>query len=171
MTKVFVAPRSARNSLSSVFEIVEPRIAACPLPSPGRKLQIGAARAAPMKGRIDFSLGSVIFCFGIFTLFFMLITRTLPPKRPVSNGRRGWLRDFRFKTQRPRVPVRKKTSIAGSFLFSRSIKRADAKIKRYGRAFFITEYAFGISIMDGKDIAIRIIVAASPPIPVRRIAS
>ena len=89
MTKVFVAPRRTRNPFLSVFEMQLPIIAACPEPSPGRKLQIGEAIREPIKGLKIFIFGFDIFCFAIWILFFMLKINIELPNKPVNNGRRG----------------------------------------------------------------------------------
>ena len=53
ITRVFVAPRRTRNPFRFVLAIKFPKIAACPLPIPGRKLQRGEASKAPIKGFLN----------------------------------------------------------------------------------------------------------------------
>ncbi len=89
MTNVFVAPRRTRNPFLFVLAIVFPIIAACPEPSPGRKLHNGEARREPSNGLNNFVFGFVIFCSGIWVLFLMLSINIEPPNNPVSNGRSG----------------------------------------------------------------------------------
>lgn len=70
ITRVFVAPSKMRKPLRSVFEMVFPRIAAWPLPNPGRRLERGDAISAPIKGEkiFPFIFGFVISCFGMLVL-------------------------------------------------------------------------------------------------------
>ncbi len=89
MTSVFVAPSRTRNPFLSVFEIVFPRIAACPLPKPGRKPHKGEAINAPKIGFLKLVFSCSRVCSGICVLVFMEKIRLEAPNRPVSKGRRG----------------------------------------------------------------------------------
>ena len=89
ITKVFVAPRRTRNPLLSVFAILVPIMAACPLPKPGRKLQRGEAIIEPRRGLNKFTFGFSIFWCGISVLFFMLVIKREEPKSPVNKGKIG----------------------------------------------------------------------------------
>ena len=133
ITNVFVAPSKTKNPFLSVFEIVFPIIAACPLPKPGRKLQRGEAIIAPTKGLKSFDFVFVIFCRGMRVLFFILINKVELPNKPVSKGNKN-LSEFSviFKTLQPRRPASKKTSNAENFFFSEKIKTAEIAISRYG---------------------------------------
>lgn len=65
ITKVFVAPRRIKKSFIFDFLLVRvfPIIAACPDPSPGRKLHNGEAISAPRRGLaiLYFKFGFVSF--------------------------------------------------------------------------------------------------------------
>lgn len=52
ITRVFVAPRRIKKSFWLFFVIMFPIIAACPEPSPGKKLHRGDAISAPKIGFI-----------------------------------------------------------------------------------------------------------------------
>ncbi len=138
ITNVFVAPNNTKNPfLSSLFnERVFPIIAACPDPSPGRKLHIGEAITAPIIGLRIFVEGLFIFCFDIFTLFFMLVMIIDEPNSPVSRGKRGCFKFSKFKTLMPKIPVRMKTSVAGNFLFSNKIRENEIIIRKKGISFW-----------------------------------
>ena len=84
-----MAPSRTKNPFWFVFAREFPIIAACPLPSPGRKLQRGEAIREPRRGLNNLVRGTISFCFGIVILFFMLKIIIDPPKRPVSKGRSG----------------------------------------------------------------------------------
>ena len=90
---MFVAPSKTRKPFWSEREIVFPIIAACPEPTPGRKLQIGEAirepKNAPAIGRGFIIFNSEISCFGILILFLILKTNIEPPNKPVSRGSSG----------------------------------------------------------------------------------
>ena len=132
INKVFVAPSKTRNPFLSVLEIVFPIIAACPLPRPGRKLQIGEATSAPKTGLKILVFDFDIFCFGIFVLFFMLVTNIEAPNNPVSKGSNGSLSDSRFSTHSPKNPESKKTSKAADFFFSVDIRKNEARMSKPG---------------------------------------
>ena len=89
MTKVFVAPRRTRKPFLSVFEMVFPKIAACPEPRPGRKPHKGEATKAPKRGFFYSIFSSLRFCFGIFVFVFMEKSKPEAPNNPVRRGRRG----------------------------------------------------------------------------------
>jgi len=162
MTRVFVAPSRTRNPFALVLEIAFPIIAACPLPSPGRKLHNGDAISAPRIGFKIFVFGFSIFCFGIFILFFMLRINIDEPKSPVNSGRRDSFAG-NFKTMKPSKPVSKTTNNDRSFFFSKRIKRNRIAIRMYGINFAIVSYTFGIIKIDGKEIKIKMKIAARLP--------
>ena len=130
MTKVFVAPRRTKKPFFFVLERIFPIIAACPLPIPGRKLHRGEAIKAPISGLIIFGIGIfLIFCFGIFGLFFILKINIDPPNKPVKRGSNGSFIS-RLRTSNPRMPVIKKTNKAENFFFSKRIKMIEMRIRR-----------------------------------------
>ena len=61
ITSVFVAPCKTKNPFLSLLEITFPRIAACPLPRPGRKPHNGEAISEPSRGLSFFVLIADIF--------------------------------------------------------------------------------------------------------------
>ena len=65
ITNMFVAPTKKRKPFLSVLEMLFPRTAACPLPSPGRKPQRGEAITEPKIGFNIFIFGEVISWVGI----------------------------------------------------------------------------------------------------------
>ena len=137
MTKVFVAPSKNKNPFLSVFAMLFPIIAAWPLPSPGRKLQIGEAIKAPKTGLKGFIfIFLLIFCFGIFVLVFMLVKSIEDPKSPVKRGSKGSLRSM-FKTKNPKNHVIIKTKREDNLFLERSIKSIETKIKIHGIKFSI----------------------------------
>ncbi len=131
ITIVFVAPSKTRNPSLSVLDMVFPIIAACPLPKPGSRLDNGDAINAPNKGdnNFPFIFGLEIFCLGTTVLFFILRASIEDPKRPVRRGSNGSLTS-RFKTLKPRIPVRKKTKRAGNLFFSSIIKMIETTINK-----------------------------------------
>ena len=72
MTRVFVDPIRTKKPFLFDLKILLPIIAACPLPSPGRKLHNGDAIKELKIGLKSFVFGFVIFCLGIFVLFFII---------------------------------------------------------------------------------------------------
>lgn len=154
MTRVFVAPNRMRKFLFVDFMKEVPITAACPLPIPGRKLQRGAENVEAKTGLInDFNLGFIfdIFCSGIFVLFFILMIKEDVPKSPERRGRKGWL-IFEFRTAIPKNPARVKVISACSFLFSLSIKKVEAAIKRKGIRSLIVVSIFGRMIIKKGEI-------------------
>ena len=132
-----------------------PIIAACEAPTPGRRVEKGAAIRAPIPGLIKsfffnlscekkmwilffmfFSLFLVflifkfmISCFGIFCFFSMEVIRAEEPNNPVRRGKIGFLID-KEKTEIPRKPARRKTIRAGIRALSLIIINIDIKISK-----------------------------------------
>ena len=101
-------------------------------------------------------------CFGIWVLFLILIINMELPNNPVKRGRRGSLIS-RFKTHKPRKPEIKKMNNAIIFFFSVAIKKKETEISNQGINFGIKFWIFGIIRTEGKEIKIRIKIAARLP--------
>ena len=121
-----------------MFRDCFPINAACEAPSPGRNAVKGAAiieASEDLKIEIFDSLmffREVVLCSGIFVFCFMLIRRLDAPKRPVNNGRSGWLM-FMFKEAIPKNPARRNMINAQSFLSgSVVIKKSETVMRRIG---------------------------------------
>ena len=166
------------------LEMVSPTIAACPLPRPGNKLSIGDATNEPMNAlATDFpTLSKSNFlgptsCSGTFTFVFMLSISIDDPKRPVSRGSNGSFIS-RFRTLNPRRPESVNAINARLFFFSKEISSIEIKIRNKTRTenetsgisgitsgIFVRRRAwiFGITIVDGNVIRIKIKIASRPP--------
>lgn len=129
MTNVFVAPSNIRNSFWFAFEIRFPITAACPEPSPGKKLHRGEAIIAPSVGFSIFVLGFFIFCFGMIVLFFIDRIIVEDPKSPVSSGRSGCFICSMFSVVSPSIPVSMNASSAFFLFFSSRINESDRNIR------------------------------------------
>lgn len=137
ITSVFVIPMRIRNPSGVVLKREFAIIAAWDEPRLGRKLQRGAAITEPRIGFFNSVFGRVIFCSGIFVLFFIEIIIVDAPNKPVRRGRSGSLSGLRLKRIKPRIPVRMNTKVDLNFCFSNEIKRIEIKIRKYGIKFFI----------------------------------
>ena len=163
---------------------MSPIIAACPLPRPGNKLSIGDATNEPRNAlATDFPILSKsnfdgsMFCSGIFTFVFMLSISIDDPKRPVSRGSNGSFIS-RFRTLNPRRPDSVNAINARLFFFSREINSIEIRIRNKTRtenetswinwivsgiSFIRIVWIFGITIIDGNVIKIKINIASRPP--------
>ena len=163
MTRVFVAPSKNINSSGDfVLVIVLPIIAACPEPSPGKKLQSGETIIEPINGLNDFIFGKIILWGGIFVLLFMLIIKLEIPNKPVSNGKRGSF-IWEFNTKNPSVPVNAKTIIAENFFLSIKIKNIEMEISICGIIVLVKLNIIGNNFTNGKAKKIIRIVEINPP--------
>lgn len=169
---VFVAPTKTRNAFFDNFINEAPSVAACPLPIAGKILHNGENSRAAIIGFLrffSFTFGFSIICGGILVFVFMLIIREEIPNNPESIGSRGSL-TLELRTAIPRKPERRKTIIAGSFLFSCNIKNSDEKINRNGIVIFIIFSIFGRMRRKMGETRIMIIIAMKLPKVERYIA-
>ena len=131
---MFIEPMSIRNcSLFSFPEIFEPIIAACELPSPGKKEHIGETIAVVIAGfNKSFFWKSIfsIICSGTFVFFLIELISVDEPNNPDRSGRSGSFIS-RFSEAIPRNPASKKI-IRDSILkfFSPIIKNIEIQIKK-----------------------------------------
>ena len=140
ITIVLIEPiKTRKDSFDHFLDKEDAITAACDAPIPGNNPVIVDAK---VPREIDFAicflgrLMGVFFCFGIFVLFWILITNVEIPNNPESIGRSGWDK-VSLKTAKPKEPDSKKMKSAWNFDLSFIIRKNEQTIKIYGIEFFI----------------------------------
>lgn len=94
------------------------------VPKLGRKVIIGVIKIEINRGFRGFIFGLIIFCLGIFILFFIEFIIEGAPNKPDKSGRRGFSWLFKFKAKSPSIADKRIIVRAFILFFCFKIKKS-----------------------------------------------